>query len=242
MQTRDLYQPYPHQRPRHESKAKYKYVMDPVRSGKDICMVNDNTIDIINKKDIWMNRPDTMVPKWNIWNVAETYKLLKQLWRDFLVYTPKEFIDGSPNMKMPQVDPQFTMFDGRVMMSFRSAHEESRLVAEGVDRMNATEAGELPKTARELLRARMSSPDRFQHSSLYANGTPRGQFDPADPVNPHWFWAELQSARQGKTPDAAGWYWFEDKHNYEGLDHPILSQTPEGRLEIERHRHDPDFF
>lgn len=241
MEHKLLYDAYPHQLPRHKSKAKYKYVMDPVRSGKDICMVNDNSLNIMDMKDLWVNRPANMVPAWNVWNVAETYKLLKQLWRDFLVYTPKEWIDGNPSIRMPQVDPQFTMFDGRIVMSFRSAHEESRLVAEGVDRVNVTEAGELPRSARELLRSRMSSPDRFEHSSFYANGTPRGQFDPADPVNPHWFWAELQSARQGKSQDADGWYWFEDKHNYGGLDHPILSQTPEGRLEIERHRHDPDF-
>jgi len=237
---KELYNPYPHQLPRHLSKAKYKYVMDPVRSGKDICLVGDNNIDVLEKKPIWECRPPTMKPKWNVWFVAETYKLLEQLWRDVSAYTPAEWFDSPPPDKIPQASPQMSLFNHMVTYSFRSAKNEAYLVAEGVDRINITEAGELPTSVIELLQSRMSSPDRFQTSSLFANGTPRGQIDPAKPTEDHWFWAAIMASRRGKKPNSEAWYWFEDRLNYGNLDHPILSRIPEGRAEIESKRHDPN--
>lgn len=240
MQTKVLYNPYLHQQAIHDSEVKRKFVMQPVRSGKDICLVNDNTKNLLKLMPMWKARPKTMVPKWNVWFVAETYKLLEQLYLDVLSYTPRELIIGSPSPELPKVSPKIKIVNG-CTFSFRSAKNEAYLVAEGVDRLNITEAGELPRTAWELLRSRLSSPDRFQTSTLLANGTPRGQIDPANPIANHWFWDEIQAARSGQKKNADGWYWFEDKQLFGNIDHPILSLTPEGRAEIEDARNDPNF-
>jgi len=233
--SRILYNPYPHQQAIHDSLVKRKYIMQPIRSGKDICLVNDNTKFVIETMPIWSARPDTMSPKLNIWFVAETYELLSQLWRDVLAYTPRELLAGEPkfgNLEIPIIN------GGRY--KFRSAKNESYLVAEGLDRLNVTEAGELPQTAWDLLQSRLSSPDRLELASMFADGTPRGQVDPQNPTKDHWFWAEVKAARGGNG-QAESWYWFEDRHNYGGLEHPILSLTVEGQVELNRKRNDPNF-
>ena len=235
MDSRILYDPYPHQQAIHDSKARRKFDMKPVRSGKDIVMVNENTKNVIEKMPMWSARPDTMTPKWNVWFVAETFNLLEQLWRDVLAYTPKELFASEPLWGKQEIN---LINGGR--FKFRSAKNESYLVAEGLDRLNITEAGELPRTAWELLQSRLSSPDRFGTATLHANGTPRGQVDPLDPTKDHWFWAEICSARGGNG-DSESWYWFDDRKNYKGLEHPILSLTPEGRAELDRKRNDPNF-
>ena len=235
MDKRILYDPYPHQQAIHNSKARRKFDMKPVRSGKDIVMVNENTKDVIKKMPMWSARPDTMTPKWNVWFVAETFNLLEQLWRDVLAYTPKELFASEPLWGKQEIN---LINGGR--FKFRSAKNESYLVAEGLDRLNITEAGELPRTAWELLQSRLSSPDRFGTATLHANGTPRGQVDPLDPTKDHWFWAEICAARGGNG-DSESWYWFNDRKNYKGLEHPILSLTPEGRAELDRKRNDPNF-
>lgn len=240
MQTKVLYDPYLHQQAIHDSDAKYKFVMQPVRSGKNIANVNDNSKDMIMKHPMWRERDEKISPKWNVWWIAETYKLLEQLWRDVLAYTPREFIIGNPSTKPPMQNPEIQLIDGG-RFSFRSALIEERLVGEGVDRVNITEAGELKRTAWELLRARIVSPDRFKTSTLFAEGTPRGQIDPANPIMNHYFWDEIQAARSGQKKNAEGWYWFEDKQLYGNIDHPILSLTPEGRAEIDEARNDPNF-
>jgi hypothetical protein len=239
MDNRILYDPYPHQQAIHNSKARRKYDMKPVRSGKDIVMVNENTKDVIEKMPMWSARPETMKPKWNVWWVGETYKLLEQLYRDVLAFTPRELIVGNPSPKLSKQSPEIRLINDCVF-SFRSALNEAYLVAEGIDRLNITEAGELPRTAWELLQSRLSSPDRFGTASLHANGTPRGQVDPLDPTKDHWFWAEIEAA-SGGSGDSESWYWFRDRKNYDGLEHPILSLTPEGRAELDRKRNDPNF-
>lgn len=230
-----LYNPYPHQLEVHKSIARRKYVMWPVRSGKNIAQVNDNTKDTIEKMPMWKERPNTMSPKWNVWFVAETFNLIEQLWRDVLAYTPRELLAGEPkfgNMEIPII------YGGR--FKFRSAKNEAYLVAEGLDRLNINEAGELPTSAWELLQSRLSSPDRIEHTSLFADGTPRGQIDPNDPTEEHWAWKELQAARSGANKDSAGFYWFEDKARFGNLDHPTLSRNDIGRAEIDRQRHNPN--
>jgi len=233
-----LYNPYPHQQEIHDSNAKRKFVMQPVRSGKDVALVNDNTKDLITKMPMWSQRSDKISPKWNVWFVGETFNLIEQLWRDVLAYTPLELFAGEPSvgkMEIPIVN------GGR--FKFRSARNEEYLVAEGLDRLNITEAGELPTTAWELLQTRTISPDRVETATIFADGTPRGQIDPKNPTKEQWFWAEVKAGR-GFNADKnyqEGWYWFEDKVRFGNIEHPILSLTPEGRVAIEKKRNDPNF-
>lgn len=240
MKDQILYDPYPHQQAIHDSKASRKFVMQPVRSGKDIALVNDNTKDILEKLDMYSNRPDTMTPRANYWFVAETYKLLEQLYRDVLAYTPKELIVGNPSPKLSKQSPEIQLIYG-IIFSFRSALNEAYLVAEGLDRLNITEAGELPRTAWELLQSRLASPDRFQTATAFVDGTPRGQVDPLDPTKDHWFWAEVCAARGGNSEtDSESWYWFEDRKKYGNIEHPIHSLSPEGQALLDSKRNDPN--
>lgn len=241
MAERILYNPYPHQQYLHDSNARFKYNMEPVRSGKGIWLVNEVTKKTIELMKMWKERPDTMSPKWNVWFVGETFNLVEQLWRDVLAYTPSQLLAGEPSMGKMEIP---IVNGGRY--KFRSAKNEAYLVAEGLDLLAMTEAGEIPTTAWELLQSRLSSPDRLKYSSAAIEGTPRGQIDPADPTKDQWFWSEVKASRlHGANKSISeAIYWFEDRMLAEfgggKLEHPMLSLTPEGREELDRQRNNPN--
>ena len=235
-----LYDPYDHQLAVHKAHTPQKFVMWPVRQGKDVVMVNDRILDTINKMPMWSQRNERDYrPKWNCWWVAKTYRLLEQLWRDVLAYMPKELFDKPPSPKIQPSDPKMYLKNDCIF-SFRSGLHDEYLVAEGVDQLNITEAGELPTSAWELLQARASDASRLSLCTIFANGTPRGQVDPQDPTRDHWFWGEVRAARMGLNPRATGFYWFEDRKYFENREHGILSLTDEGRAELARQKQNPN--
>lgn len=242
MREHTLYNPYPHQLAMHQSKAKRKYAMFPARSGKDVWMVNDALLDTIAKRDMWMARSGRDYrPRWNCWFVAETYQLLEQLWRDMLAYCPRELLEPGQALTFNKGGDLEIKIVGDGRFKFRSARNEQFLVAEGLDQLNVTEGGELPTTAWELLQSRTSDASRMANCTVRCNGTPRGQIDPLDPTKEQWLWGELCNARKSKQFDIAeGFYWYEDKANYNNLEHPILSLTVEGKKELDFQRSNPN--
>ena len=240
MDDRILYEPYDHQLAVHQAKTPQKFVMWPVRQGKDVVMVNDRLLDTITKMPIWKERNERDYrPKWNCWWVAKTYRLLEQLWRDVLAYTPYELWECTPSPKIQPSDPKMYLKNDCIF-SFRSGLHDEYLVAEGVDQLNITEAGELPSSAWELLQARASDASRLKLCTIFANGTPRGKVDPQDPTRDQWFWGEVKSARMGMNPRATGFYWFEDRKYFNNIEHGILSLSEEGRAELARQKQNPN--
>jgi len=235
-EIRTLYDPYPHQLTVHQWDAKIKVLVMPVGSGKDIVSLEDSIIDMMAKRDIWRVRDDKFNPKWHIWLLSPTYKLGEQLWRDAKALFPYELRDGEVidgKMKMPLIDD--------ALLQVRSADNPEWLVAEPVDRIVVTEAWLLKRRAWEIAQTRMSRPGRFELSSAILNSTPDDTTDPDDPEKDHYLWEMVQEGR-----DPANWknirslYWFDDKVNYDNLEHPILSRTEAGRNEMNRQRHNPN--
>ncbi len=237
MQTdHKLYDPYPHQEDMHNSAARYIMLMMPARSGKDIWMINHVAKRTVELFPIWSKRPNTMSPKWHIWFLAPIYPLAKQLWRDIKSLWPKELIVGSPNESDLSIK---LICDG--LIEVRSVSDPNKLVASGVDVVAGTECGMWSRAAWDLLKVRLSSPDKLEHSFALLNGTPQGQVDPEDPERMHWQWEMVLYGRNPENwADTQSFYWFEDRIRYGNIEHPILSRTPAGRTELNRMRDDPN--
>lgn len=231
-----IYNPYPHQFDMHKSIARIIMLMMPARSGKDIFMLAQIIRKTIELYPIWSKRPDSMTPKWHIWLVAPTFPLAKQLWRDLKAMLPKELIVSKYNESSLSVP---LISDG--LIEVRSASDPDKLVGSGIDCIGGTECGLWKRSAWELLKVRLSSPEKLKHSFAVLNGTPQGQIDPEDPERMHWQW---EMTLYGRDPanhkEVQSFYWFEDRKDYGGLEHPILSLTTEGKQELESARSSPN--
>ncbi len=165
------YQPHPGQQLVHDSKARFRLLAAGARWGKDRCCMME-FIKLFSKM-LNEERGPELVPSVLAWFVAPTYRLARQLWREFKMYFPVEWVVNYwETEKVIE-----TINDG--FIEIHSADDPNALVGVGLDIVIVTEAARIARLEEVWanLEMRLMSPGRGPDGRggvALINGTPQG--------------------------------------------------------------------
>lgn len=223
------YAPLPHQQAVHDNVAPERLLMWPVGSGKNICGCAETIFLTYEKLPIWSRRTQE-TPKWQVGVFGPTYDIIKQWQADLVNMLPPELV-------IKNVDGEVVLKYGAVY-KFVSCSKKENIVAFGCDIVVIDEAGDISDEAYELIMGRAIREGRMGY--LIYQGTPRGQMSKKNPTKFSWTWQTyLESQKPDNKDKIKAFYWFEDKRNFNNMDHPVLSLTDTGRAKLERAKNNP---
>lgn len=223
------YAPLPHQQAVHDNVVPERLIMWGVGSGKNLCGCAESLFLTYEYLPIWLKRTNE-TPKWQIGVFGPTYDIIKQWQADLINICPPELI-------VKNVDKRVVLKGGAVY-KFVSCDKPKNIVSFGCDIVIIDEAGDISEKAYELIMARAIREGRM--GILIYQGTPRGQMSKVNPTKFSWMWQTyLDSQLPANKGKVKSFYWFEDKKNFNNLDHPVLSLTAAGREKLERARVNP---
>jgi hypothetical protein len=166
------YRPHSGQQLIHASNVRFKLIAAGSRWGKDRCCV----MEYIQKfaQMLSEDRGPELVPAVHGWIIAPTYRLARQIWREFKAYFPREWVVNYWESDL-MVE---TVNDG--IIEVRSADDPEMLVGVGLDLVWITEAARIARLEEVWanLETRLMSPGRGPGGNggiALINGTPRGR-------------------------------------------------------------------
>ncbi len=138
----------------HDSTARFKVINAGNRWGKDRCSVMDAIKrfgDMLNE-----DRSADLVPGVLFWQIAPSFRLARQSWREILSYLPREWV-----LNYSEADRTIKTINGG-LIEIHSADDPESLVSVGLDMVLITEAARIRDLELVIanLEARLSSPGR----------------------------------------------------------------------------------
>ncbi|HUM44133.1 MAG TPA: hypothetical protein PKI14_14420 [Fervidobacterium sp.] len=166
------YVPHEGQNLVHKSKARFKVIAAGARWGKDRCCMMEFIFKFAQM--LSEDRGEDLVPKVHAWLIAPTYRMSRQIWREFKYYFPRQWI-----VEVWETDKMLETINGGII-EVRSADDPDALVGTGLDMVLITEAGRIVKLEEVWanIETRLMSPGRGPNGTgglALINSVPRGR-------------------------------------------------------------------
>ena len=166
------YVPHEGQNLVHSSKARFKVIAAGARWGKDRCCM----MEFIYKfaQMLSEDRGSDLVPAVHAWLIAPTFRMSRQIWREFKYYFPHHWM-----VEVWETDKMIETINGGII-EVRSADDPDALVGVGLDMVLITEAGRIAKLEEVWanIEMRLMSPGRGPNGTggiALINSVPRGR-------------------------------------------------------------------